>query len=81
MGSCCSFNSTDYKVCQSNYNDCPPLRPQCDRECEKCSTRGLNLNGNSSELYNPAEFQENIAWFLDDSPGESCATAGKAAYR
>ena len=42
---------------------------------------GGGADSNDTELFTPAEFQENIAWFLDDSPGESCATAGKAAYR
>ena len=78
MGSCCQYNTKDYSVCQSNYNNCTGIFdifcPEL-RNCEKCSTNGLGKG------YNTAEFQENIAWFLDDSPGESCATSGKAAYR
>ena len=71
----------NYTVCQSNYDDCN-TRPFGNSE--RCSTNPPffgKSSSKSSEVYTPAEFQENIAWFLDDSPGESCATAGKAAYR
>ena len=93
--SCCTYNdksgniSTDprvitYTVCQSNYDDCKT--GLIGNEEARCSTNppffgGGKSSSKSSEVYTPAEFQENIAWFLDDSPGESCATAGKAAYR
>ena len=84
MTSCCTYNTNtanissdprvvNYTVCQSNYDDdCGFLNEQ------KCSTNTIQIKKNESS---PADFQENIAWFLDDSPGESCATAGKAAYR
>ena len=75
MSSCCSYNSSDYTVCQSNYDDCGLIPLGCNEECVDCPTRG------STAESSPTEFQEFIAWFLDDSPGESCATAGKAAYR
>ena len=85
MTSCCTYNTNtanvsiddprvvNYTVCQSNYED------ECGfLNTAKCSTNTISITKNESS---PADFQENIAWFLDDSPGESCATAGKAAYR
>ena len=29
----------------------------------------------------PDQFEKRLAWFLDDAPGDACATAGKGAYR
>jgi hypothetical protein len=75
MATCCKYDKAREQVCQSDYFDFNE-----GLTCKKCSTRGITGFGQVGPL-SEDQFQEHVAWFLEDAPGIQCATAGKGAYR
>ena len=58
-----------------DYGDYGDFGTESDSECAPCSS-----STSAGLRPSPAEFAETVGWFLKANPGDSCPSAGHAAY-